>query len=78
MKALTEKLDKQGWTFAYIGANQDSMVVSHDLGIKNAMNFEATVCGTVAMSQKLSSSRSRWFDRIAENDADADEDFFEK
>lgn len=77
VKALTEKLGKQGWTFAYIGANQDAMAVSHDLGIKNAMNFEATVCGTVAMSQKLNNSRSRWFDRIAENDVCADEDFFE-
>lgn len=77
VKAMTEKLGKQGWTFAYIGANQDAMAVSHGLGIKNAMNFEATVCGTVAMSQKLSSSRSRWFDRIAENDICADEDFFE-
>ena len=77
VKALTEKLGKEGWTFAYIGANQDAMVVSHDLGIKNAMNFQATVCGTVAMSQKLTTSRARWFDRIAENDACADEDFFE-
>ena len=77
VKALTEKLGKQGWTFAYIGANHDAMAVSHDLGIKNAMNFEATVCGTVAMSQKLNNSRSRWFDRIAENDVCADEDFFE-
>lgn len=78
VKALTEKLGKEGWTFAYIGANQDAMAVSHDLGIKNAMNFQATVCGTVAMSQKLTTSRARWFDRIADNDACADEDFFEK
>lgn len=77
VKALTEKLGKEGWTFAYIGANQDAMAVSHDLGIKNAMNFQATVCGTVVMSQKLTTSRARWFDRIAENDACADEDFFE-
>lgn len=77
VKALTEKLGKEGWTFAYIGANQDAMAVSHDLGIKNAMNFQATVCGTVAMSQKLTTSRARWFGRIAENDACADEDFFE-
>lgn len=77
VKALTEKLGKGGWTFAYIGANQDAMAVSHDLGIKNAMNFHATVCGTVAMSQKLTTSRARWFDRIAENDACADENFFD-
>ena len=76
VKALTEKLGQRGWTFAYIGANQDAMAVSHGLGIKNAMNFEATVCGTMVMSQKLASSRSRWFDRVSENDAHADEDFF--
>lgn len=78
VKVLTEKLGKEGWTFAYIGANQDAMAVSHSMGIKNAMNFEASVCGTMAMSAKLTSSRERWFDRIAENDVDADEDFFEK
>lgn len=76
VKALTEKLGQRGWTFAYIGANQDAMAVSHGLGIKNAMNFEATVCGTVMMSQKLATSRERWFNRISENDANADEDFF--
>lgn len=77
IKAMTEKLEKLGWTFAYIGANQDAMAVSHNLGIKNAMNFEATVCGTIAMSQKLTNSRARWFSRIADNDACANEDFFD-
>lgn len=78
IKALTEKLGKQGWTFTYIGANQNSQKVSHNLGIKNSMDFDATAFGCVAMSKKLTSSRARWFDRIAENDACADEDFFEK
>lgn len=78
VKALTEKLGQHGWTFAYIGANQDAMAVSHSLGIKNAMNFEATVCGTVAMSQKLVSSRERWLKRITEDDPSADADFFEE
>ncbi len=76
VKALTEKLGQRGWTFAYIGANQDAMAVSHGLGIKNAMNFEATVCGTVMMSQKLAASRERWFNRISENDVNAEEEFF--
>ena len=78
IKSMTEKLEKQGWTFAYIGANQDAMAVSHDLGIKNAMNFKATVCGTIAMSQKLTSSRARWFARIADKDACANENFFDE
>ncbi len=78
IKAMTEKLEKAGWTFAYIGANQDAMAVSHDLGIKNAMNFEATVRGTVAMSKKLNYSRARWCSRIADNDAHANENFFDE
>lgn len=35
VKALTEKLGKEGWTFAYIGANQDAKAVSKSLGIVN-------------------------------------------
>lgn len=77
IKALTEKLGKQGWTFAYIGANQDAMAVSHQLGIQNAMNFEPTACGTMDMSEKLTSSRARWFSRIAQNNENAESGFFD-
>lgn len=78
VKSLTEKLGKEGWTFAYIGANQDAMAVSHSLGIVNAMNFDATVHGTVAMCGRLNSSRERWFLRIADNDACANKNFFDE
>lgn len=78
IKALTEKLGKQGWTFAYIGANQDAMAVSQQLGIQNALNFEATACGTKDMSEKLTSSRARWFDRVAQNDDSAETGFFDE
>jgi len=78
IKAMTEKLEKVGWTFAYLGANQDAMAVSQSLGIRNAMNFEATVCGTMAMSKKLASSRMSWFHKIADNDACANEGFFDE
>ena len=77
IKVLTEKLGKQGWTFAYIGANQDAMAVSHQLGIQNAMNFEPTASGTMDMSEKLTSSRARWFSRIAQNDENAESGFFD-
>ena len=76
IKNLTERLGKQGWTFAYIGANQDAMAVSHDLGIKNAMNFEATEEGSMCMSMKLSSSRARWFEKVSECMESATDDFF--
>ncbi len=77
IKALTEKLGKQGWTFAYIGANQDAMAVSHQLGIQNSMDFEATACGTLNMSEKLTKSRARWFSRIAQNDENTESGFFD-
>ena len=54
------------------------MAVSHSLGIVNAMNFDATVHGTVAMCGRLNASRERWFSRIADNDANANENFFEE
>lgn len=78
VKALTEKLGKEGWTFAYIGANQDAKAVSQSLGIVNALNFEATVCGTMKMGAMMAASRERWFSRIADNDACASENFFDE
>ena len=78
VKALTEKLGKEGWTFAYIGANQDAVAVSNSLGISNAMDFEATPQGFSILSRKLGLSRERWFSRVAENDEKANEDFFDE
>ena len=68
VKALTEKLGKEGWTFAYIGANQDAKAVSKSLGIVNALNFEATVCGTMKMGAMMNASRERWFSRTQVSD----------
>lgn len=78
VKAMTEKLGKMGWTFAYIGANQDAMAVSRGLGISNALDFQATEEGTMEMSRTLRKSRDRWFDRIADNAVGATEDFFKE
>ena len=47
IKALVEKFREKGWTFAYIGANQDAVEVAEGLNIDNAMNFDATPPGTV-------------------------------
>jgi len=55
-KALVERLKEKGWTFGYIGANQDACLESEKLSIENAMNFEATPEGTREMSCKCSKS----------------------
>ena len=77
IKAMTEELGKKGWTFAYIGANQDVKAVSDGLGIKNSMSFQSTAVGTMEMSAKLATSRMKWFSRVADNDAAEQENFFE-
>ena len=74
---MTEELGKKGWTFAYIGANQDVKAVSDGLGIKNSMSFQSTAVGTMEMSAKLATSRMKWFSRVADNDAAEQENFFE-
>lgn len=77
IKALTEKLGTQGWTFAYIGANQDAMEAARSVGIKNAMNFTASESGTQEMSAKLCKSRTNWFHKIAMGKENENIDFFE-
>lgn len=53
VKEMVSRLREKGWTFAYIGANQDAVEVAKDLHIDNALNFDATPEGTVRMSMKF-------------------------
>jgi uncharacterized protein YegL len=80
IKALVEEMKKQGWVFAYIGANQDLYAVSTTTSITNVMSFDATCEGTQEMSRKLSFARGRLFDKIADDQfcaSEANEDFFD-
>lgn len=64
---------KKGWTFAYIGANQDSVEVAREMNIRNALNFVADEQGTMEMSRRLSRCSERMYDMIHEHvDAAAD------
>jgi len=53
IKSLVSKQRELGWTFAYIGANQDAVEVARELEIHNALNFDATEEGTEEMGQIL-------------------------
>lgn len=66
IKALVDELKSQGWVFAYIGANQDVEAVAAQISITNVMKFVTTSEGTMKMSRKVSSSRERLFDSIAD------------
>ncbi len=54
-KLVSEKRES-GWTFAYIGANQDAVEVASELEIKNALNFDATLEGAREMGAVLANS----------------------
>lgn len=59
VKPLIEKLNKdQRWTISFLGANQDSVLVSSSLGIDrgNTLNYHSTIVGTSNASQVLSKS----------------------
>jgi len=64
VKALVEDLRKQGWTFTYMGANQDAVEVAFTLSIRNARNFDYDAEGTVACMAKDTSTRMNLFRRI--------------
>lgn len=66
IKALVEELRGEGWTFTYMGANQDSVEVAMSLSIRNARNFEYSNEGTRATMQKDSNTRMNFFSRLCD------------
>ena len=65
IKELVERLRGEGWTFTYLGANQNSVEVAMSMSIRNARNFEYSNEGTRASMQKGSSTRMNLFGRLA-------------
>lgn len=64
VKRLVEELRGQGWTFTYMGANQDSIEVAFTLSIRNARNFDYSAEGAKSAMCKDSSTRMGLFSRI--------------
>lgn len=56
-----ESLKGKGWTFAYIGANQDSQAVAESIGITNYLNFKADNEGTRKMWEAENESRRKYY-----------------
>ena len=77
VKTLVGRLREKGWTFAYIGANQDAVEVARELDIRNALNFPATPEGTCEMGSVLRDSTIR-FCKLSRNRMEDSDDFFEK
>lgn len=72
VRQLVEKLKGEGWTFTYMGANQNSVEVAFNLSIRNARNFSATAHGTMAGMAMDASTRMNFFSRLAHFKMDVD------
>jgi uncharacterized protein YegL len=66
IKSLVEEHRHAGWTFTYIGANQDVEAVAGSMGIRNTLAFEETEEETAKMFKKDRSARKFFLDRIAD------------
>ena len=64
VKNLVEELRHEGWTFTYMGANQDAVEVAVTLSIRNARNFDYSSSGTKRAMEKDSCTRMNLFQRI--------------
>ena len=62
IKALVERMkDEEGWSFAYIGTNQDVNAVSKSLSIDDAIAFEYDEAGTRQAFERDTNARMRKF-----------------
>lgn len=64
---LVERLKKKGWTFAFMGANQDVMKVAQSLNINNAREFEYTEDGMTGAFDQEVQAKGRFWDRLKGN-----------
>lgn len=65
VKKLIEELKVEGWTFTYMGANQDSVEVAFNLSIRNSRNFAYSAHGTMETMAKDTNTRMNFFARLA-------------
>lgn len=65
IKDLVERLRGEGWTFTYMGANQDSVEVASSMSIRNARNFDYSSEGARSSMHKDTLTRLNLFGRIA-------------
>lgn len=64
IKSLVQELRQMGWTFTYIGADQDVEKVAGEIGVCNALRFSANAEDTAAMFEKEGRSRTRFYDKV--------------
>ncbi len=61
IKSLVEELRQMGWTFTYIGADQDVEKVAGEMGIRNSLCFSANAEDAYAMFEKERRCRNKYY-----------------
>lgn len=66
IKHLVEALRGEGWSFTYMGANQDAVEVAMNMSIRNSRNFEYNDFGTRESMRRDSCTRMNFFTKLAD------------
>lgn len=61
IKSLVEELRQMGWTFTYIGADQDVEEVAGRIGVRNTLRFSSNPQETQRMFAKERQSRNSYY-----------------
>lgn len=64
IRKLVERLRSEGWTFTYMGSNQNAVEVAESMSIRNSRNFAYTGEGTRTSMMKDCSTRMNFFNRL--------------
>lgn len=64
VKQLVEGLKKEGWTFTYMGANQDATEIAFNLSIRNSRSFIAVPQVMRSTMAKDSNTRLNFFGKL--------------
>lgn len=64
IKSLVESLREEGWTFTYMGANQDAVEVAMNLSIRNSRNFEYSKEGVEHCMERDADTRMRYYSKL--------------
>lgn len=64
VRQLVEELKNEGWTFTFMGANQNSLEEAFSLSIRNARDFDYSHSGTMDGMEKECCARTNFFSRL--------------
>jgi Mg-chelatase subunit ChlD len=66
LKQLVQEMKADGWTFAYIGANQDVDAVADSIGVTNKMSYAATDSGIRFAFCRVDVARESWYGKVSD------------